>query len=88
LEGLNDSFNEPDGQGGTKGPEAIRKVRNTDPATYLRVLAAVLPKQVEVEDITPESQLTEEQMLDMVELMKAELERRKKQQDGNTRPVH
>lgn len=31
------------------GKAALVKVRETDPSTYLRVIAAVLPKEVEVE---------------------------------------
>ena len=88
LETLHETFNEPDGEGGTKGPEAIRKVRDTDPATYVRIIATVMPKQVEIEERPPEGQLTEEQMDEMIELMKAELERRRKVQEGTTGPVH
>lgn len=32
------------------GPEVIEKVRVTDPAAYVRVIASILPKQVEIKE--------------------------------------
>jgi hypothetical protein len=36
LEGLNEAFHEPNGEGGIKGLDAIKKVRDEDPATFAR----------------------------------------------------
>jgi hypothetical protein len=58
------------------GKGVIEKVRTEDPSNYLRIAAALLPKQLEVENVTPESVLSEEQMDEMIALMKAELGRR------------
>jgi hypothetical protein len=62
LEALNEAFCEPNNEGGTKGLDAIKKVRDVDPATFARIYATLLPKQVEIEDISPESKLTYEQL--------------------------
>jgi hypothetical protein len=62
LEALNDAFSEPNGEGGIKGLDAIKKVRDEDPATFARIYASLLPKQLEIEDIPPEGKLTDEQL--------------------------
>ena len=62
LEALNDTFNEPNGEGGCKGLDAIKKVRDEDPATFARIFAALMPKQVEITDEDPISTLTDEQL--------------------------
>jgi hypothetical protein len=65
LEALNDAFNEPNGEGGTKGLDAVKKVRDDDPATFARIFAALMPKQLEIEDTSPESKLTDQQLEDL-----------------------
>src|SRR5262245_39254049 len=37
----------------TNGIEVIEKVRNDRPHEYLKIVAAVLPKQMQLEDLTP-----------------------------------
>src|SRR5580704_986502 len=62
LEALNEAFYEPNDSGGCKGLDAIKKVRDEDPATFARIYATLLPKQLEIEDTPPESKLTYEQL--------------------------
>jgi hypothetical protein len=62
LEALNEAFYEPNDSGGCKGLDAIKKVRDDDPATFARIYATLLPKQLEIEESTPESALTDEQV--------------------------
>jgi hypothetical protein len=62
LEALNEAFHEPNDSGGCKGLDAIKKVRDEDPATFARIYATLLPKQLEIEDTSPESKLTDEQL--------------------------
>jgi hypothetical protein len=62
LEALNEAFYEPNNEGGTKGLDAIKKVRDEDPATFARIYATLLPKQLEIDDTSPESALTDEQL--------------------------
>jgi hypothetical protein len=71
LEALSDAFNEPNNEGGIKGLDALKKVRDEDPATFARIFAALQPKQVEITDEDPISHLTDEQL----EAYCAELER-------------
>src|SRR5262249_41669417 len=37
----------------TNGIEVVEKVRNDRPHEYLKIVAAVLPKQMQLEDLTP-----------------------------------
>jgi hypothetical protein len=53
------------------GKTVIQTVRETDPGTYMRVAAGLLPKQVEVENMTPESGLTDDEVEQMYESLKA-----------------
>jgi len=62
LEALNDTFHEPNDEGGSKGLDALKKVRDEDPATYARIFAALMPKQLEIEDNRPEDNLTDEEV--------------------------
>ena len=71
LEALSEAFHEPNDSGGCKGLDAIKKVRDEDPATYARIFAALQPKQLEISDEDPISNLTDEQL----EAYCAELER-------------
>jgi hypothetical protein len=71
LEALNEAFHEPNDTGGCKGLDALKKVRDEDPATFARIFAALQPKQLEITDEDPISNLTDEQL----EAYCAELER-------------
>ena len=62
LTALADTFEEANGEGGSKGLDALKKVRDEDPATFARIYATLLPKQLEIEDTPPESALTDEQL--------------------------
>jgi hypothetical protein len=44
LEALNEAFHEPNDSGGCKGPDAIKKVRDEDPATFARIFATLIPE--------------------------------------------
>jgi hypothetical protein len=72
LEALSDAFNEPNNEGGIKGLDALKKVRDEDPATFARIFAALQPKQLEIDDTPPEAALSDEQL----EEYYAELQRR------------
>src|ERR1700727_1313721 len=62
LEALNEAFHEPNDSGGCKGLDAIKKVRDEDPATFARIYATLLPKQLEIEETSLESKLTDEEL--------------------------
>ena len=62
LEALNETFHEPNDSGGCKGLDAIKKVRDEDPATFARIYATLLPKQLEIEDTSPEAGMSNEQI--------------------------
>jgi hypothetical protein len=62
LEALNEAFQEPNDTGGCKGLDAIKKVRDEDPATFARIYATLLPKQLEIEETSPQSKLTDDQL--------------------------
>ena len=47
LRALVEDFNAADDDGKINGIEAIRKVRGSDPAAYLRTVASILPKEIE-----------------------------------------
>lgn len=54
------------------GSEAIKEVREKDPATYLRVIAGVLPKEV---DITrrPLDELGDDELAELIERLRVGL---------------
>jgi hypothetical protein len=60
LAALAETFEEENAEGGTKGLEAIKKVRDEDPAAYARIFASLMPKEFEFK--TPESELSDEQV--------------------------
>src|SRR3984893_107873 len=62
LEALNEAFYERNDSGGCKGLDAIKKVRDEDPATFARIYATLLPYELEIEDTPPESALTAQQL--------------------------
>src|SRR5260370_35903890 len=55
LEALNEAFYEPNDSGGCKGLDAIKKVRDEDPATFARIYASLFPKHLEIETTSPEA---------------------------------
>ena len=55
--------------------EALRKVRDEDPSTYVRVVASLMPKQVELEH-KPEDELDDEQLAAVYAEVLTEIERR------------
>ena len=87
LEALNEAFYEPNDTGGCKGLDAIKKVRDEDPATFARIYATLLPKQLEIEDSTPESQLTDEQLSALYDEMLAQCAARAASQDEYDKPT-
>ena len=56
------------------GPKAIERVRRTQPAAYLKILALLVPREHKVEHSNPLKSLTDEELAAMVELLKASLE--------------
>jgi hypothetical protein len=54
------------------GPKAIERVRRTQPASYLKILALLVPREHKIEHSNVVSSLTDEQLADMI----AELEER------------
>lgn len=48
LKALNDDFNKAAESGKKQGAEVIEKVRADDPATYLKIVAALVPKDMNV----------------------------------------
>jgi hypothetical protein len=62
LEALSDTFHEPNDTGGCKGLDALKKVRDEDPATFARIFASLMPKQLEIDDAPPEANLSDEQL--------------------------
>jgi hypothetical protein len=87
LEALNEAFYEPNDSGGCKGLDAIKKVRDEDPATFARIFATLLPKQLEIDDSTPESQLSDEQLSALYDELLAQRAARAASQDENDKPT-
>jgi thiamine phosphate synthase YjbQ (UPF0047 family) len=56
------------------GEKAIAKVRRTQPAAYLRILALLVPREHKVEHSNPLKELTDEELEAMIEHLKASLE--------------
>ena len=56
------------------GQKAIAKVRRTQPAAYLKVLALLVPREHKVEHSNSIKDLTDEQLEDMIEYIKTSLE--------------
>jgi hypothetical protein len=53
LEVLRESFEEAHANGKSCGAHAVRRVRDEDPATYTKIVANLLPKQITGEDDQP-----------------------------------
>ena len=56
------------------GEKAIAKVRRTQPAAYLKILAPLVPREHKVEHSNPLKELTDEELEAMIEHLKASLE--------------
>ena len=56
------------------GPKAIERVRRTQPAAYLKILALLVPREHKVQHSNPLKDLTDEQLEEMVEYLKTSLE--------------
>jgi hypothetical protein len=56
------------------GPKAIERVRRTQPAAYLKILALLVPREHKVEHRNSLKDLTDEQLEAMVEYLKTSLE--------------
>ena len=56
------------------GPKAIERVRRTQPAAYLKILALLVPREHKVEHRNSLKDLTDEQLEAMVEYLETSLE--------------
>ena len=65
LECIRKSFNGEGLDGNTLGMEAIEKVRRIDPTNYLRIIASLMPKDVEVK--RPLSDMTDDDITSAIE---------------------
>src|SRR5215471_12425426 len=55
------------------GPKAIERVRRTQPAAYLKILALLVPREHKVEHSNPLKELTDEQLEAMIEYIETSL---------------
>jgi hypothetical protein len=58
------------------GPKAIERVRRTQPAAYLKILALLMPREHKVEHRNPVKDMTDEQLERGIELIKEMLAQR------------
>src|SRR5215471_18614764 len=56
------------------GPKAIERVRRTQPAAYLKILALLCPREHKVEHSNPIKDLTDEELEAMIEFIQTSLE--------------
>jgi len=56
------------------GPKAIERVRRTQPASYLKILALLCPREHQVEHRNLIKELTDEELEGMIEFIKTSLE--------------
>ena len=56
------------------GPKAIERVRRTQPAAYLKILALLVPREHKVEHSNSLKNLSDEQLEAMIEYLKTSLE--------------
>ena len=56
------------------GPKAIERVRRTQPAAYLKILALLVPREHKVQHSNPIKDLTDEQLEAAIEYIKTSLE--------------
>jgi hypothetical protein len=73
------------------GQKAIAKVRRTQPAAYLKVLALLVPREHKVQHSNPLKDLTDEQLESMIEFIETSLEAQAggpvKMIEGTTEPM-
>src|SRR5215831_18610206 len=73
------------------GPKAIERVRRTQPAAYLKILALLVPREMKVEHSNPLKDLTDEQLEAMIEYIETSLAaqagRSVKVIEGTTEPM-
>ena len=55
------------------GPKAIERVRRTQPAAYLKILALLVPREHKVQHSNPIKDLTDEQLEAMIEYIETSL---------------
>ena len=55
------------------GPKAIERLRRTQPAAYLKILALLVPRKHKVEHSNPLKGLTDEQLEAMIEYLETSL---------------
>jgi hypothetical protein len=55
-------------EGDSKGLDALRKVRDEDPANYARVVASLLPKEIEIK--RPLDELSDEDLAYLIATLK------------------
>jgi len=55
------------------GQKAVARVRQTQPAAYLKILALLIPREHKVEHSNPLKELTDEQLVAMIEYFEASL---------------
>jgi hypothetical protein len=56
------------------GQKAVARVRQTQPAAYLKILALLVPREHKVQHSNPLKELTDEQLVAMVEYLETSLE--------------
>jgi Family of unknown function (DUF5681) len=56
------------------GQKAVARVRRTQPAAYLKILALLVPREHKVEHSNPLKEMTDEQLEMMIEYLKTSLE--------------
>jgi hypothetical protein len=72
LKALGDDFEQ-------HGEATIKALREKDPSTYIRVVAGLQPKTVEIEEVSPESRLSDEQVEAIYQELWARFEAKKAQ---------
>jgi hypothetical protein len=75
LEALSDTFHELNDKRGSKGLDALKKMRDEDPATYARIFAALMPKQLEIADENPLALFNEEEFEKLCRLHYPDMEK-------------
>jgi hypothetical protein len=58
------------------GPKAIERVRRTQPAAYMKILALLIPREHKVEHTNPMAELSDDQLASMIEHVRGQLEER------------
>src|SRR5215471_10353584 len=69
------------------GPKAIERVRRTQPAAYLKVLALMMPREHKIEHRNPVKDMTDEELeaaIEFIQMMLATQAEKAKVMDGTT----